>query len=235
MRLALVLGLLLLSLVSAAQSPDGSIRGTVLAEGGSPVADAHVYAEVMQGDVIQTVLDANTDDSGMFAFTHLGLGEYRLSAEKQESGYLSTRPDIFSSRSPFLVSLTSDTPTFSTVLRFAPKAAIITGWVRDAATGASIPAHLSLASIESNRGWSTTGTSGKFKFRLLIPANTDVKFGACSEGYRTWFYADPSNPSRGIPLRLKSGAKLDVDVVLERSPDVGLAAHRLATCDSFTY
>jgi carboxypeptidase family protein len=220
MRLALVVALLFLSLVSAAaQSPDGAIRGTVLAEDGSPIADAHVSAEAMRGNVIQTVLDVNTDDYGIFVFAHLAMGEYRLSAEKQESGYLSTRPDIFSSRSPFLVSLTSDTPMFSTVIRFAPKAAVITGWVRDAATGASIAAHLSLAPMESNRGWSTTGTNRKFKFRLQIPANTDVKFGACSEGYRTWFYADPSNTSRAIPLKLRSGETKELNVTLEKSSD----------------
>lgn len=126
MHLALVFALLFLSLVPAtAQSPDGSIRGTVLTADGSPVADAHVSAEVMRGNVIQKVLDANTNDNGTFVFTHLAMGDYRLSAEKQEAGYLSTRPDIFSSRSPLLVSLTSDTPTFSTAIRFAAKTAAL--------------------------------------------------------------------------------------------------------------
>src|SRR5208282_5964258 len=129
MRLALLLSLLfLITVCAAAQAREGSIRGAVLADDGSAVADAHVYAEVMQGSKILTVLNANTDDFGIFVLSGLGTGEYRVSADKEEAGYLSTRPDIFTSEPYLTVVLTPDTPTSTTVIRFHPKAGIITGW-----------------------------------------------------------------------------------------------------------
>src|SRR6266542_3601425 len=116
MRLAFLLSLLsVLSVSAATKVGDGSIRGTVLADDGAPVADAHVYAEVMQGSKIVTALNENTDDLGIFVFSRLAEGEYRVSAEKQEAGYLSTRPDIFISKPALTVVLTPDAPTAATV------------------------------------------------------------------------------------------------------------------------
>lgn len=216
MRAAFLLSLLFIGSLPAATQVDGSIRGTVLADDNAPVADAHVYAEVMQGSKILTVLNEDTDDIGVFTFSGLAAGEYRVSAEKQEAGYLSTRPDIFISRPALTIVLTPDTPTITAIIRFSPKAAVITGWVRDSDTNRSIAAHLSLAST-NGAGWSTTGTAGRFKFQLLIPANTPVSFGACAEGYTPWFYADPSEPSRPVPLQLRPGAELKIDIKLQHS------------------
>ena len=213
MRLAFLLSLLSVLSVPAAAQVDGSIRGTVLAEDGAPVANAHVYADVMQGSKILTVLNENTDDLGIFTFSRLGVGEYRVSADKQEAGYLSTRPDIFISQPALTIVLTPDTTTANTIIRFSPKAGVITGWVRDSDTNRSIAAHLSVAPT-GRSGWSTTGTAGRFKFRLLIPANTPVNLGACAQGYTPWSYADPSDPSRAVPLQLRPGAELKIDIKL---------------------
>jgi len=217
LRMRLVLSFLsLVAVLASAQIPEGSIRGTVLADDGNPVADAHVYAEVMRGSKIVTVLNTKADDLGIFAFSQLATGEYRIYADKQEDGYLSTRPDIFTFEPFLVVVLTPGSPTATTGIRFGPKAAIITGWVRDSATGRSIAAHLSLAPTDGH-AWSTTGTAGRFRFRLAIPADTPVNFGACAEGYKPWFYADPSNPSRAAALQLKSAAKLKIDIKLEHT------------------
>ena len=199
-----------------AQTPEGSIRGTVLADDGSPVANAHVYAEVMRGSKILTVLNTKADDLGIFAVSQLGIGEYRIYADKQEDGYLSTRPDIFTPDPFLVVALSPGSPTATTVIHFGPKAAIITGWVRDSATGKSIAARLSLAPADRH-AWSTTGTAGRFRFRLAIPADTPVNFGACAEGYKPWFYADPSDPSRPAALELESATKLKIDINLEHT------------------
>jgi len=186
-----------------AQEPVGSIRGTVLTNLGDPVENAHVYADVMDGSKILTVLSARSDEEGVFTFSHLAMGTYRLSAEKEEAGFLSTRPDIFLSRPELNVVLTDAIPRFNTVVRFAPKAGVLSGWVRDAVTGRPIAAHLSLAPMSGRGGWSTTGTNKKFEFRLLIPSDTAVRFGACAEGYKPWFYSESSDPSRPAPVQLK--------------------------------
>lgn len=206
----------LLAVSAAAQVHQGLIVGAVLAADGRPVADAHVSAEVMHGSKILTVLNTNTDDQGIFDFSRLALGKYRIYAEKTEAGYLSTQPNIFASNPALEVTLTPEKSMATTIIHFGPKAASITGWVKDSATGGSVAAHLSLAPT-SGAGWSTTGTDGQFKFQLLIPADTPINFGACAEGYKPWSYADASNPSRPIPLQLRPGAALKVDIQLQRN------------------
>jgi hypothetical protein len=220
MRVALLFPFLALMAVSAAtQVRDGTIRGTVLNDEGTPVADAHVSAEVMQGEKIITVLSTETDTVGTFLFPHVTLGEYRVSAEKSEDGYLSTRPDIFECRPPLTVVLTQESPA-NTSIRFLPKAGTITGWVKDSATGRPIAAHLSLEPITAC-GWSTTGTADRYNFRLKVPADTPVRLGACAEGYKPWFYADRSNPSHPAPLELRPNTEFEIDIKLEPSEGSG--------------
>ena len=129
-----------------------------------------------------------------------------------------------------IADLTDSYPTFNTVIRFEPKAGVISGWVRDAATGRPIRAHLGLAPFSGRGGWSTTGTDGHFEFRLLVPSNTEVRFGACSEGYKRWFCAEPSQPSHVAPLELKPDFEVKIEVRLEPSTDPADA-----TCLSGTY
>jgi hypothetical protein len=211
MILVLLLSILgLIPAAGAAQPIEGSIRGAVLTEDGNPVRGAHVYAEVMRGSKILTVLNRNTDDLGIFEFSPLAAGRYRVYADKREVGYLSTRPDIFPSRPSQTLVITPDKPRATTLIRFGPKGSMVTGWVRDSATGESLAAHLSLAPI-SGSGWSTTATSGRYRFELLIPANTAISFGACAEGYEPWFHAGP--------LRLRPGAKVEIDITLQRNLD----------------
>lgn len=203
--------------VCASAQREGSISGTVYDNEGVPVADAHVSAAVMQGgEQILTVLTTDTNELGGFLFSHLNLGEYRVAAEKQEAGYVSTSPDIFTCKPPSTIVLSEQSPTVDTSVRFMPKGATITGWVKDSNTGKTIPAHLSLSPI-AECGWSTTGTSGEFKFRLLVPADTPIKFGACAEGYKAWFHADSSNPTRPLALELRPGALFEIEIRLERS------------------
>jgi hypothetical protein len=219
-RIPLLFGLFFICLSwSLAEEPAGFISGTVLAEDGHPVTDAHVSAELMDGEKIVARLIAQTDEHGRFAFKGLALGKYRLSAEKQEAGYLSTLPDIFNSRPEIIANLTGSSPTFDTVVRFEPKAGVIAGWVRDAATGRPLRAHLSLAPFSGRGGWSTTGTSGRFEYRLLVPSNVEIRFGACSEGYKRWVYTEPSQPSAIASLKLKSDYEARIEIRLEPSTD----------------
>ena len=136
-----------------------------------------------EGSRVLTGLDATTDEFGAFSITGLAAGEYRVSAEKREVGYLSTRQDIFNAKQPLTIVLTPDTPVVTAIIRFRAKAATITGWVRDSVTGMPIAAHLSLGPADGS-GWSGTGTTARFKFSLQIPADTPVNFGACAEGYK---------------------------------------------------
>jgi hypothetical protein len=204
-RLLLLPVLGLLTLRVAAQR-EGSIGGTIYAHDGVPVVGAHVSAAAMRGDKILTVLATKTNEHGRFLFSHLKLGEYHISAEKREAGYLSTAPDIFTCQPPLTIVLREESPIAETSVRFMPKGATISGWVKDTKTAEAISAHLSLAPI-SECGWSTTGTAGYYRFELLVPSDTPITFGACSEGYKPW---------TPLALSLRPGSKFEIDVLLER-------------------
>jgi hypothetical protein len=105
-------------------------------------------------------------------------------------------------------------------VRFMPKGATISGWVKDAETAKAISAHLSLAPI-SECGWSTTGTDGKYRFELLVPSDTPITFGACAEGYKPW---------TPLALDLRPGSKFEIDVLLERSE-----GNQQTVCSAGTY
>ena len=209
----------LLTLYGAAQRK-GSISGTIYDDGGVPVAYAHISAEVMRGDKILTVLATNTNDHGRFRFSHLKLGEFHISAEKQEAGYLSTAPDIFTCKQPLIIVLSEESPTADTSVRFKRRGATISGWVKDSRTAEAISAHLSLAPI-SECGWSTTGTAGRYRFELLVPSDTPITFGACSEGYKPW---------TPVALDLRPGSKIEIDVLLERREE-----NEQTLCSAGTY
>lgn len=209
----------LLTLCAAAQR-EGSISGTIYDHDGVPVAGAHVSAEVMRGNKILTVLAANANDHGRFLLSHLKLGEYHISAEKREAGYLSTAPDIFTCKPPLTIVLSEESPTADASVRFMPKGATISGWVKDAKTAEAISAHLSLAPV-SDCGWLTTGTAGKYRFELLVPSDTPITFGACSEGYKPW---------TPLALNLRPGSKFEIDVPLERNEE-----NERTLCSAGTY
>ena len=217
--LLVVVSLLWFTSSPAAQRA-GRISGTVVREDGYPVADAHVNADVMDGEKAVTWLVVQTDEHGRFLFSHLKLGEYRISAEKGEAGYLSTGPDIFTCKPPLTIVLSEESPTADTSVDFMPKGATITGWVKDAKTAQAISAHLSLAPIP-DCGWSTAGTTGKHRFELLVPSDTPITFGACSEGYKPW---------TPLALSLRPGSRFAIDVLLERNEE-----NEQTLCSAGTY
>lgn len=205
---------LLFATPAIAQIRSGLIRGTVVGPDGSPVEGAHVLAEVMKGADIITELAANSDERGQFVFSGLGMGEYRLSADKTEAGYLSTR-GVFNSEPEFVVILTEEAPAANAVMRLGSKAGVITGRVLDSSTGKTVMAKLCLSPMDGS-SLLTIGTSEKFEFRALIPADIPVRFGAFADGYRSWFYADPSDPDSPAPVTLSSGTELHIVIKLER-------------------
>jgi len=75
----------------------------------------------MRGSKILTVLNTNTDDVGIFEFSRLAAGRYRVYADKGEVGYLSTRPDIFTSRPALTLVIAPDKPKVTTLIALAQR------------------------------------------------------------------------------------------------------------------
>jgi len=219
MRHKLWLAAVCLLTISATAQRKASISGAVYDSAHLSIAGAHVSVEVMEGEKIRTVLTTKTNDRGRFLFSNLELGEYRLSAEKREAGYLPTSPDIYTCKPPIAVALSEESAAADIDLHLL-KGATISGWVKDSKTAESISAHLSLAPAVQC-GWSTTGTDGRYKFELLVPSDTPITFGACAEGYRPW---------TPLALNLHPGSVFDVDVLLERDEE-----NEQTICSAGTY
>ncbi|HET9697241.1 MAG TPA: carboxypeptidase-like regulatory domain-containing protein [Terriglobales bacterium] len=203
--------------ISQAQDSHGIIRGTVLDEAGSPVQNAYVAADMMADGKIAQELKTYTDSTGQFVLEGLPLGEYQVSAQKEEDGYLSTRPNVFQHNKPVEVRLTPDNDSDSVTIHFSPKGAFVTGTVRDSKTGARVAAEITLKP-ENGDGLLGTGTNGKENFRLAVPANAGFTILISAPGYQNWVYRDEANPEQPGVLRLDSGSekKLDVRLVPQR-------------------
>jgi hypothetical protein len=215
-RWCLVLMLLCSAATVVAQSQESRaiIRGTVLDEAGSPVPNAYVAADMMASEKIAKVFETYTDLTGQFVLEGLPFGEYHVSAQKEAEGYLSTRPNVLQHNSPLEVRVTPDHEADAVTIHFSPRGAMLTGTVRDANTGASIPAEITLKP-ENGDGLLGTGTNGKENFRLAVPANEGFTLLISAPGYTTWTYREDANPEHPGVLRLGSGSEKKLDVRLD--------------------
>ena len=202
-----------LCIILVAQTPEGPgfIDGTVLDEIGRSVKDAQVQAMLFDGEKMVTGFSTHTDDNGSFRYDRLQLGHYGLYAGKLEAGYRDTNDPCAGTRL-VPVKLTSDEPSGRAMLRFAPKAGILTGWVTNAKTGERLNAILR---ISMPHCYETNGVSSRYKFHVLIPADTRVTLEVTAKGYKPWLYADPSYPSRLLRFELHSGSELELNIQLE--------------------
>ena len=135
---------------AAAQVQTGLIRGTLLNDEGSPVANADVFAMFylhcdLSNNAIRAKIesghqdeclsrsdgrvDASTDEAGVFELERLQLGMYGLEAQKPQDGYCATFQDTTK------VALTPTSPFAEVVFHLPPKCARLRGIVRNAKTG----------------------------------------------------------------------------------------------------
>lgn len=218
-----IFSLLLMPPLTMAQTGrSGTIRGTVVDEYGNHVADAQVFAEKRGSSGFMSVGYGKTDGSGVFQIEHLPMGEYEVSASKPESYYRSTRRGIFAENRRVVVKLVPENASEIVPLQFTAKAGALVGVVTDADTGQPLKCSVVLCNVVLARFAHPNSNEAAWferEFTVLIPADTDVMVSVRAEGYKPWIYADPAQPSRPVPLRLKSGSELRVDIVLTPGAD----------------
>lgn len=196
----------------------GVLRGKVLDEFGHPVAHALVYADRMRGATIIERLDMMSDANGTFQFKNLHMGEYQVWAQKLEAGYRATDNDPFNPNALVLCALTSGHTEAQIFVQFAPKAAVVTGWITDAKTGKHLSPHIKVsAAAHPTLSYEHTATGARFKFRVLIPSDTPVILELWADGHKHWFYENSGDTSRARSLTLRPNQILDLDVTV--APD----------------
>jgi hypothetical protein len=203
-------GMLFLALSSLAQTKNdaGVIEGRVVDAAGTPVKAATVYVVLDDGRPLASRIPyVMADETGTFVIDQLAFGTYEVFGKKDEESY----PDTlwFSAFKPPRVTISAQQPSGTVVLRFGPKAGVITGMVRDEVTGKPLAAALTVKRLSDS--WFSE-TSQPANFRVFVPASADVSLEASAEGYQKW-------ESGSRQLRLDPGGQLHLDIKLRPQPD----------------
>jgi hypothetical protein len=202
----------------------GSIRGTVVNEGGIPINQAKVNADAMNGRIRATAIRyVETDEAGHFLIDQLEWGNYKVFALKEDSGYPNMAFSFYSNDVFPSVTLTPDAPISEIRIQLGPKAGILTGSVTNGVSGAPLNVGFKLARASApDRGLSTSIPPN---YKILVPSSTDVLLEASAPGYKTW--------TPGHPLHLGPGAEMRLDISLEPSHDPSLHASRFLVPDGY--
>lgn len=197
-------------------APDpGSIEGTVVDETGLPISRAWVRCRTTEGEFCALPRGyVDTDANGRFVMEHLPWGEYKVYAMKEESGYPDISAPIYRNNSYAAASVEPNHPKSEVRLKVGPKAAVLTGWVKDAVTGKPVNAFVVLRPVAYPDDWSSVATLSRH-YRVLAPPSTDLNLEVVADGYRTWYYGGASDPLHRKPLRLDSGAEIILDIPLQ--------------------
>jgi hypothetical protein len=208
MKLFLVLIVVSGSLLaqSPTKHPSGDIRGTVIDRNGSPVSTVTVYA-VPQGLMLDDAIprSVKTDRDGVFDFRGgLQFGAYKLYSRKDVDGY----PDPFDSfyadaeAAPTAVDLMPEHPSSTVNLKLGRQAAVVSGKIIDANSGALLKASLGVVDAQGH-GHSVTVNGD---YRIIVPSEKDVTLMVT--------LLEPTGRSLTpvAPLRLEPGQRVYMDI-----------------------
>ena len=141
---------------------------------------------------------------------HLKTDTYGVFAEKEEEGYTDWN------QSPGQkVEITIERPSANVTIRLRPRGGFLVGSVKDKTSGKSVDG-ISVRYMAVD-----TGDGGfrraKENFQITVPTATDLIVAVSAEGYKSWVYTDPSDPSHPV-LRLASGEHKLLEIELEPLP-----------------
>lgn len=216
-QLAAFLALTCAFLLAQDSKRHGIIRGIVLDATDQPVEDARVRAN-FTGGFSGIVPSARTDKSGHFVIRRLVLGEWYVTASKEQDGNPDESDAFYSgfNSAPVTVDLDAENPQRFVTVHLGKKSGSISGTVADAETGKPVEpcARLQWKNMPSIY-WSGYGLI-KSKFSLLVPADTDITLTIWAWGYDPWVYkSDDGNDA----LRVRASDELKLQVRLTPNND----------------
>jgi hypothetical protein len=162
---------------------------------------------------------ANSDDEGRFRINGLEPGAYDVFGESSADSYPDTTVPFYNSAKLDKATLEGEYPSATLVLHLGPRAGVLTGTVMDRATGSAVVSRYNLHFIlkQTANPDRSIEVASPPEFRLLVPPGVEVYLDVSAVGYKSWFYADPLNPSEHLPLRLESGQEMPIAITLEPS------------------
>jgi hypothetical protein len=190
--------------VVAADGPC-EIEGTVIYAEGRPANHATVSALPTDRGMVAKVPSADTDELGHFHIKHLWLGEFEVTAKKEDEGYPDTGSSFYSDGKVDRTKLTSFLQSATVTVLLGPKAGILVGTITDSVNGAPLNPCVDFRRASNpNNFLSGTGLVNA-KYRVLVPSDRDVMMKIWYEGHLPWYYPGANTKSEAKPLRLKPG------------------------------
>ena len=191
----------------------GSIVGTVVDEDGKPVVGPMVtYSVFTESGESRSTTSSNVQD-GKFEINQLPLGKVELNAAAPLSGY---SPNDASPYKQTVV-LTEAKPTAHVRLKVGPKPAVLVLTVIDHTSGKAIDGFM-VRTIGDHGGFAAgtayfpqTTEGGR---EVPVSPLFDFLLEVTAEGYKNWFYSNPTDPSNPT-LHLESGERKAVQVTMQ--------------------
>ena len=215
-KMAVILFALSCSIGAIAQNRTGEVRGFVVDPQGRFVAGATIRAHYIDGPVFGSPPEAQTGHSGQFTLSSVSLGDYDLIAMKEDDGYPNPFWSFYHPRQPIRVTLSSEAPRVDSIrLMLEPKAAVVAGTISDAVSGEPLSAVIHMWRADKENDYVDQGVSGHY--RILIPADTDVRISVRSPGHQEWFNGGATEASRTASMVISGGQSQELHVKLART------------------
>jgi hypothetical protein len=198
--------------------PEGRIIGVITNDDGEPIAGAMACMEIAVSNGSHTSCGGpETNARGEFEIRSVPMGKIGVYAQKALGGYWQ---DKESTKMMKTVNLTPESPTAHVVLKIGPKPAELIVNVTDSQTGKPVNTFFVRWITDTSSACSGTGNfmrAGTSGVRVPIRAAADMLIEVSATGYKSWYFSDPSDPSRPV-LRLESGEEKTLNA--ELVPDV---------------
>jgi len=200
-------------------SRTGAIQGRVLNPEGEPVAGAEVH--VLRYDLTTGRLPTvYTDNQGKFLMKDLIPGRYTVSAGKTSDGYADTSSAFHSFGQVNIPEISVDSHQVThIVIRLAPKAARLFGYIIDAETNKKIQnlqnVQVTLRRVDHPDYTYSTGPNLEGRFDLLVPS-VPFTIMVKAPGYEVWQYRNEGSNGQAEALHLAANTNKELIISLRR-------------------
>ncbi len=217
MRIApALLSLLLAAYLPAQQpaqpAPKGVLYGTVFDPNGQPAKHLSLAAELLSVGLSFMPPTTLTDENGNYRFENLfAWGKWTVFAVDEKQGY-SYYTGVYSLSGPAPhVSISSEHPEAKLDVHLPPKAGFLYIHLTNQKTGEIIKAIQSKVASQEDPAHPIFTMSYLSPRALLVPPDKDLLIHVTSPGFLEW----DQSLGIGYPIRIASGASLELDVSLQ--------------------
>lgn len=199
----------------------GSVKVTVFGDRGLPVHGAKVTAVPITKCALAYALpECLTDSTGSCSldlyYDQKCGGKYSITASKVEDGYPPMDRWFYAAADPAFKETDIEMPVAHWVnavtVHLGKRAGILTGTVRDAATGRPMDPNVLFHWVSNPRNFLGTGLN-KPRFRILVPPDTPITMVVSQKGYEDWTYSLGRGTMKNA-IRLGPGEEMRLDIRL---------------------